>query len=97
MDDRFASLRKSTEVALLRTAGATAEELRVAVAAGRAPDGLVVLVDKIRRSASTVTDKDLDDLRTQYTEDQLFEIIVAAAFGAASERLKAAHRALDEA
>ena len=44
-----------------------------------------------------MTDADVDALRRQYSEDQLFEIIVAAAFGAASDRLAAAHRALEEA
>jgi hypothetical protein len=97
MGDRFASLRNATEAAILRTAGAAEEELRAAVAAGRPPGGLVALVDKIRRNAWSVTDGDLDELRTCYTEDQLFEIIVAAAFGAAAERLEAAHRALNEA
>jgi hypothetical protein len=32
-----------------------------------------------------------------HSEDQLFEIIIAAAFGAATERLVAAHRAIGEA
>lgn len=55
------------------------------------------LVEKIRSRAYTVTDHDLDALRSRYTEEQLFEIIVAAAFGAARERLTAARRALEEA
>ena len=54
-------------------------------------------MQKIRSRAYTVTDQDLDALRGRYTEDQLFEIIISAAFGAASERLAAAHRALEEA
>jgi alkylhydroperoxidase family enzyme len=43
-----------------------------------------------------VTDQDLDALRDRYSEDQLFEIIVTAAFGAARDRLEAAHRALKD-
>lgn len=54
-------------------------------------------MEKIRSRAYTVTDQDVDALRARYTEDQLFEIIVSAAFGAASERLAAAHKALEEA
>jgi hypothetical protein len=42
-----------------------------------------------------VTDQDLDALRRDYTEEQLFEIIVSAAFGAAQDRLAAAQRALE--
>jgi hypothetical protein len=56
-----------------------------------------MLVQKIRTGAYTVTDEDVDRLKGAYTEDQLFEIIIAAAFGAAEERLAAAHRALEEA
>jgi alkylhydroperoxidase family enzyme len=97
MNDRFASLRAATSDALLRQEGATARELRQAVAEGRPPRNLLALVEKIRSRPWTVTDHDVDELRDQYTEDQLFEIIVAAAFGAAEERLQAAHRALDEA
>ena len=52
---------------------------------------------KIRMRAYTVTDQDVDALRNHFTEDQLFEIIVAAAFGAASAQLAAARRALETA
>ena len=54
-------------------------------------------MQKIRSRAYTVTDADLDALRDRYTEDQLFEIIVAAAFGAANDQIAAAHRALEDA
>ena len=47
----------------------------------------MTLVRKIRSRAYTVTDEDLDALRERYTEDQLFEIIVAAAFGAANKQI----------
>lgn len=97
MDDRYAALRNATAAALLKTHAATTPELRQAVAAGNPPPELMTLVEKIRYRAYTVTDQDLDALRSRYTEDELFEIIVAAAFGAASERLAAAHRALEEA
>ena len=97
MEDRFASLRKATASALLDGHGETARELRQAIARGQAPADLAALVQKIRSRAYTVTDQDLDTLRDRYSDDQLFEIIVAAAFGAASERLAAGHRAVDEA
>ena len=48
-------------------------------------------------SGDAVTDQDLDTLRGRYTDDQLFEIVVAAAFGKARDQLAAAHRALEEA
>jgi hypothetical protein len=97
MEDRFAFLREATAAALLRGPATTAPELREAVARGVPSSELVTLVEKIRRHAYKVTDSDLDALRARYTEDQLFEIVVAAAFGAAQERLAAGRRALDEA
>jgi alkylhydroperoxidase family enzyme len=97
VDDRFAQLRAATASALLHGAGATPAELRQAVAAGNPPSELTTLVRKIQSRAYTVTDQDLDLLRSRYTEDQLFEIIVAAAFGAAEQRLTVALRALEDA
>ena len=97
MEDRFASFRNATAAALLQGSGATPHELREAIASGSAPPDLLALVQKIRSRAYAVTDQDLDALRNRYTEDQLFEIIVAAAFGAANDRIAAAHRALEDA
>ena len=95
MSDRYVEFRNATASALLRGAGATSAELRQAVATGRAPAELVTLVEKVRSRAWSVTDLDIDALRELYTEEQLFEIIVSAAFGAADERLQAALRALE--
>jgi hypothetical protein len=97
MNDRFASLRRATVAALLGGHGAAATETLRAVMQGAPPPELEALVRKIRTRAYTVTDQDLDALRSRYTEDQLFEIVVAAACGAADERLEAARRALDQA
>jgi hypothetical protein len=97
VNDRFAPLRNATASALLNGAGATPADLRQAVARGRPPQDLLNLVQKIRSRAYTVTDHDFDALRSRYTEDQLFEIVVAAAVGAAEEQLAAARRALEEA
>src|SRR5262245_34861158 len=97
MDDRFAPLRNATASAVFDGEGETARELRRAVAGGDAPPDLVPLVQKIRSRAYTIADRDLDALRGPYSDDQLFELIVAATFGAASERLTAALRALEEA
>ena len=97
VDDRFAPLRSTTALALLQGSGTTSAELRQAIARGDPPQELASLVQKIRSRPYTVTDQDVDELRNRYTEDQLFEIIVAAAFGAAHERLAGAHRALEDA
>ena len=97
MEDRFAPLRNATEAAVLDGGGETPSELRRAVAKGEAPPNLAALVEKIRSRAHSVTGADVDGLRAHYSDDQLFELIVAAAFGAASERLAAALHALEEA
>ena len=97
MSDKYEVLRSATARALFETPGKTSRELRQAVAAGTAPTELVALVEKIHSCAYTVTDRDLDVLRQSYTEDQLFEIIVAAAFGAAADRLAIARQALEKA
>ena len=69
----------------------------MAVARGTPPPELARLVDKIRAHAYKVTGQDLDALRDRFSEDQLFEIVVAAAFGAAEARLQAGRRALEQA
>jgi alkylhydroperoxidase family enzyme len=95
--DRFAALREATAAALLDAPGEVPADVRRAVAFGTPPADLVPLVQQIRSDARSVTDRDVDALRDRYTEDQLFEIIVSAAFGAAHERLTAARRALEQA
>ena len=97
MDDRFASFRNATRAAVLDGSGETPSELRRAVANCEAPPSLALLVEKIRSRAHTITNADVEALRAHYSDDQLFELIVAATFGAASERLAAARRALEEA
>jgi alkylhydroperoxidase family enzyme len=56
---------------------------------------LAALVQKIFDHAYRVTDDDVDALRSHYSEGQLFELVVAAAVGAAEYRLKAALAALE--
>ena len=97
MNDRFAEFRNATAEALLDGPGTTAVGLRQSIAAGRPPAELTALVEKIRSRAYTVTDQDLDALRGRYTDDELFEVVVAAAFGKARDQLAAAHRALEDA
>ena len=70
---------------------------RAAAEGGQVPDSLAAYVDKVRRHAYTVTDGDVEGLLTAgWTEDQIFEVTVAAAFGAAKHRLDAALTAMDE-
>ena len=66
------------------------------MAAGTAREELVALVQTIHSCAYAITDRDVDSLRSSYNEDHLFEIIVAAAFGAAADRLAMARQALEQ-
>jgi hypothetical protein len=97
MSDRLLDLKDATASAVLHGPGTTTAEQRQSVARGEPPEELRALVDKIRRHAYKVTDEDWAPLRARYSEDQLFELVVAAAFGAAEERLEAGLRALEAA
>lgn len=90
-------LKEATRAAVLSGPGMTSVELRQALARGEAPEDLRELVETIRRHAYKVTDEDIAALRARYSEDQVFEIVVATIVGAADERLRAGLRALEEA
>lgn len=63
-----------------------------------APDAARALVDKIARNAWKVTDEDVAAAKTAgVSEDEIFELAVAAALGQATRQLDAALAALDEA
>jgi len=97
MNNSLSDLQAATRRTVLEQPGTTDPALRQQLAAGSAPPELATLVRKIRDHAYKVTDRDLDDLRTRYSEDQLFEIVLATTIGAAEARLKAALAALEEA
>lgn len=78
--------------------GETDPSLRQAAAEGVGlPDDLQPLVDKIHRHAYRVTDEGIAALQAKYSDDRLFEVIVAAAVGASRKRLMAGLRAPEEA
>jgi hypothetical protein len=55
-------------------------------------------VDKLRRHAYRVQDHDIEQmLDAGYSEDQIFEVTIAAALGAGDARLRAGLSALNEA
>ena len=90
-------LRAATVATVLKGPGKVASSLRLAIARGEAPPDLQTLVNKIRAHAYRVTDEDIAAVRQRYSEDELFEVIVSAAIGAADERLSAALAALEQA
>ncbi len=97
MREDLDELKEATRATVLSGPGMTSVELRQALARGEPPEDLRALVETIRRHAYKVTDEDIAALRARYSEDQVFEIVVATVVGAADERLRAGLRALEEA
>ncbi len=103
---RFGTEVSRLETAVLAGPGATAPELRRAVAerAGRLAvggavpaiaDELAPYVDKVALHAYKVLDRDVEALKSAgYSEDEIFEVTVAAALGSALVRLESGLRAL---
>lgn len=92
--------RRLTET-VLESPGHTSSQLRRAVEARAAtlggrpgagdsvPDPLAGYVEKVAQRAYTITDADLTALgRAGYSDDELFEVTVSAALGAALARLE---------
>ena len=96
--DSLRSQREALLEQVLRGPGTVSAELRQAAAAGKGlPPDLAAFVEKVHRHAYRVTDEEVAALRAKHGEDALFEIIVAAAVGAADQRFHAGMRALVEA
>lgn len=97
MREDLDALRRATVDAALRGEGELPSKVREALARGEGPDEMRALLAKVRDHAYEVTDQDLDALRGRYTDDQLFEAVVAMVLGAADARLRAGLRALEDA
>jgi alkylhydroperoxidase family enzyme len=97
MTDPHAQLRDRVLDGVFNGQGASEPAVRKAAAAGTGvPADLQALVSKIHRHAYKVTSDDLESLKSKYSEDQLFEIVVSAALGAARRRLLAGLDALEK-
>ena len=87
----FAALRR----AALDGPGELPPEVRRAVAAGESPEPLAGYLDKVRRHAYKVVDRDVEALREAgWSEDALFEVTIAAAVGEGLRRLDVGLEAL---
>jgi hypothetical protein len=100
MTDRHAEALTRLEARLRSGPGELAPQTRAAaIDADPLPDPLAQdYVETIRRHAYKLTDRRLQELaQAGWSDDQIFELTVAAAFGAAKRRLDAGRRALGEA
>jgi len=100
MTDRYAKALARLEERLRRGPGELAPATRAAaIDAGPLPDPLAGrYVETVRQHAYKLTDRRLEELaEAGWTDGQVFELTVAAAFGAARRRLDAGLAALGEA
>jgi hypothetical protein len=100
MIDRHAKALARLEQRLRTGPGELSPQTRAAaIDADPLPDPLAQgYVETIRRHAYKLTDRRLEELaEAGWTDGQVFELTVAAAFGAARRRLDAGLRALGEA
>jgi hypothetical protein len=100
MTDRHAEAATRLEARLRTGPGKLSPQTRAAaIDADPLPDPLAQgFVETIRRHAYKLTDRHLEELgEAGWTDDQIFELTVAAAFGAAKWRLEAGLAALGEA
>lgn len=89
MDDPHAPYFAALEQAVLETPGELAPDVRRAIAAGEAPDGLAPYLDRVRRHAYRVTDAEVEGLKEAgWSDDAVFEATLAAALAAARLRLQ---------
>lgn len=91
--------RAHTPVALRRAvADRSASRSGATRSPGQVPEDLVAFVDKVTQHAYKIVDEDFERLRgAGYSEDELFEITVAAALGASLGRFERGLQALQEA
>lgn len=99
--DRLEALRQATRRAVTDGPGHLPAAFRRSLVEGASPEGLEPLLAKIRTEAFKVTDADIARLLTEvggaYSEDALYELVVATALGAAEQRAEAALAALEAA
>ncbi|BBX75765.1 hypothetical protein H7H78_16955 [Mycobacterium shinjukuense] len=98
MEDRHPQLRSALRhVVLDGPATADAGLRRAAYRADGLAEPLNGYLDKLRRHAYRVQDSDIEALhRAGHSDDQIFELTVAAALGAGDTRLRAGLTALNE-
>ena len=98
MADRHENARRQIEDAALRGPAHLEQRVREAIAEGRdVPEPLRALLEKVRHHAYKVTDDDFAPLRTRYSDDELFEAVVAGTLGAALVRVPSGMKAIGDA
>ncbi len=99
MSDASARLRKAVVERVLHGPGTTTgDQRRAAFDSKDVPEAARALIDKVSKTAWKVTDEDVAAAKAAgLSEDQIFELTVAAALGQATRQLDAALAAVDAA
>lgn len=100
MRTRYDQHVRELERRILTGPGSVSPALRKAAAEGSPFDDPLVeaYLDKVRRHAYKVTDREMEELKEAgWAEDQIFELTIAAAYGAGKRRLDAGLAALESA
>ena len=97
MSEQFREYREAVVARVVKGPGSASLEARQAALDNRGVDKRVsALIDKVAMRAWTVTDDDVDNARKAgASEDEIFELVVAAALGQATRQLNAALAVLD--
>ena len=99
IQSRYPRLHKKLRYAVLDAPATADAALRGAAYCGAGlAEPLSGYVEKLRRYAYRVQDSDIERVHgAGYSEDQIFEVTIAAALGAGDTRLRAGLSALNEA
>lgn len=99
MSEQMKKYREAVVARAVKGPGVASVEARQAAFDNRGVDKRVsALIAKVATRAWTVTDDDVDNARKAgASEDEIFELVVAAALGQATRQLNAALAALDAA
>jgi hypothetical protein len=93
--DRHAAEIEAIRRDVVQAPAVTERSDRARVMAGDSPRELSEFLEKARHASYRVTDEDIEALkRTGLSEDEIYELTVAAVVGVALERLDAAKRAM---
>jgi hypothetical protein len=100
VDTRFSGRLEALQRRLLDGPGFLAGQIRRSVADGgvTGDSSIDAYVDKIRHHAYRIVDRDIEELKAVgWSEDQIYELSICAAFGAAARRLDAGLAAMEAA
>jgi hypothetical protein len=99
IDDKKRTAHRAVVIRVLEGDGrASRAERRAAFENAGLGEPLCTLIDKVARRPTRVSDEDIAAvLASGESEDQLFELVVCAAIGAATRQYEAALHALEEA